>query len=387
MDSRENEEFTQFLQDAVRQSEKLGYRPTLFKQMLNADGGYKTVKRILESGKPSEGFTRLYELKRLDLTCEAVIVESRWRPFFDADLLSRAERLLTQSGYIFERFAPLKSDTEELPSATTVEGAQATEGNAQSPAIMSRKQFLESHGATCRNWTWSWSFVNEQERVVIFGVWDRNSSGKRDLILHEAWEISRRGRKQPGYAQALEHIRLVEEKGYALKTFPMIYSEVEDEEGVGPAKIERIVPVLSAKSLMRVGNCWYASDGKMGSTFPEEINSDQTYSEGAGKAVTVNSYERNPSARAKCLAHHGYSCVVCAFDFESVYGELGKNFIHVHHLVPLSEIGREYLVDPIKDLVPVCPNCHAMIHVTTPCLTIDQLKLHLKQNERIKSGA
>ncbi|HEX9840255.1 MAG TPA: HNH endonuclease [Anaerolineales bacterium] len=56
-----------------------------------------------------------------------------------------------------------------------------------------------------------------------------------------------------------------------------------------------------------------------------------------------------------------------------------KGIIHVHHLIPLSEIKGTYDLDPIKDLVPVCPNCHAIIHSTQPPLTIEQLKEHLSK--------
>lgn len=104
MDKQENEEFTAYLREAVRQAEQLKYFPNRFKGMLNADGGYETVNRILASGKPSEGFTKLWELGRLDLTCEAIIVETKWRSYFDEALLDRAEKLLRQMGYPFRRF-------------------------------------------------------------------------------------------------------------------------------------------------------------------------------------------------------------------------------------------------------------------------------------------
>ena len=83
---------------------------------------------------------------------------------------------------------------------------------------MSRKQFIESQGATCKNWTWSWSFINEAEKFIIFGAWDVYDDGDMTLILSEDWEISRRGGRQPGYPQSREHIRLIEEEGYKLKT-------------------------------------------------------------------------------------------------------------------------------------------------------------------------
>ena len=84
---------------------------------------------------------------------------------------------------------------------------------------MSRKQFIQSQGATCKNWTWSWSFVNEADKFIIFGAWDVYDDGNMTLIMTEDWEISRKGSRQPGYPQSREHIRLIEEEDYKLKPF------------------------------------------------------------------------------------------------------------------------------------------------------------------------
>lgn len=96
--------------------------------------------------------------------------------------------------------------------------------------------------------------------------------------------------------------------------------------------------------------------------FPETIDSSSEIFEGIKKQVSVNKYERSSVARAKCIAAHGHICKVCSFDFEKVYGPIGKKFIHVHHIVPIHTIGENYKIDYIKDLVPVCPNCHVMLH-------------------------
>lgn len=96
--------------------------------------------------------------------------------------------------------------------------------------------------------------------------------------------------------------------------------------------------------------------------------------EGKLYEITLTRHERNPKARKKCLEHYGTDCYVCGFNFEQVFGEIGKDFIHVHHLLPLSEISQEYEVDPINDLRPVCPNCHAMIHKNNPPFTIEEIK-------------
>jgi 5-methylcytosine-specific restriction enzyme A len=246
---------------------------------------------------------------------------------------------------------------------------------------MNRKQFVLAQGATCDNWTWSWSFVNHKEKFVIFGAWDRHTDGNAALILKDSWASGDQGKRAAGYKQSREHIRLIEEEGYALRTFPIKYSdERKDKDGAGPAKIAGFEPVLSEKILKRVGNCWYAFDGSSTSLIPEEVDSDQPYIEGASQSVVVNSFERNSKARKKCIEHHGCMCVVCGFRFDIVYGSIGENYIHVHHVIPLSEIRREYKLDPIKDLIPICPNCHAMIHRTRPALTVDQLKQYLNEH-------
>lgn len=109
-----------------------------------------------------------------------------------------------------------------------------------------------------------------------------------------------------------------------------------------------------------------------------EIQNTEIFTEGAIKQVTVNKYERNPSARAECLKKHGYNCKVCGMSFIETYGEIGRNFIHVHHIKPLAGISQEYEINPKKDLIPVCPNCHAMLHSYSPPLSIDELKSKMK---------
>ncbi len=109
----------------------------------------------------------------------------------------------------------------------------------------------------------------------------------------------------------------------------------------------------------------------------KDKQSQKKYLEGSPSQVLSTRYERNPYARKVCIEHYGLSCIVCRFNFEKVYGELGKDFIHVHHLNQISLIGEVYTVDPINDLRPVCPNCHAMLHRRKEGITIEQLQSHL----------
>jgi 5-methylcytosine-specific restriction enzyme A len=107
---------------------------------------------------------------------------------------------------------------------------------------------------------------------------------------------------------------------------------------------------------------------------PEEIAEPQELVEGGAKTIFVNSYERNPNARRKCIEHFGCICSVCEFDFEKEFGAIGNGFIHVHHLRDLASIGKSYTINPKEDLRPVCPNCHAMLHKSKPAYRIEELK-------------
>jgi len=113
------------------------------------------------------------------------------------------------------------------------------------------------------------------------------------------------------------------------------------------------------------------------SGFPDEVDDPQTYPEGKRKQYFVNVYERDQRARKVCLKKWGHDCYVCGMNFLRVYGPMGKEFIHVHHIKPLSEVREQYEVDGAKDLRPVCPNCHAMLHHGKHPLGIEELRTHL----------
>ena len=113
-----------------------------------------------------------------------------------------------------------------------------------------------------------------------------------------------------------------------------------------------------------------------------EANFDQNQTESLGleyiegkKIIRQNAtYERNPRLRAECIRIHGTSCKICDFNFQMVYGDLGANYCHVHHITPLSEMGKAHLVNPEEDLMPVCPNCHAMLHKRNPAIKPEELR-------------
>lgn len=111
--------------------------------------------------------------------------------------------------------------------------------------------------------------------------------------------------------------------------------------------------------------------------YPDEAYvNNQLFPEGAKLTVQVNRYERNPEARAKCIEIHGTRCEICKMSFAETYGFFAKDFIHVHHKTPLYQISESYEVNPETDLIPVCPNCHAMLHrQENGCsMTVERLK-------------
>lgn len=88
--------------------------------------------------------------------------------------------------------------------------------------------------------------------------------------------------------------------------------------------------------------------------------------EGAVTTIKVNRYERSPVNRLRCISHYGATCWVCDLDFGTRYGPEAAGFIEVHHRTPVSAMGERYLVDPIRDLVPLCSNCHSVAHRRNP---------------------
>jgi 5-methylcytosine-specific restriction protein A len=102
--------------------------------------------------------------------------------------------------------------------------------------------------------------------------------------------------------------------------------------------------------------------------------------EGSVLKVNVNRYERSPANRAACISHYGALCQACGFDFQKVYGGLGEGFVEVHHRVPVSQMGAGYFVRPTKDLVPLCSNCHSMVHRANPPMSVEALSELIASN-------
>ena len=240
----------------------------------------------------------------------------------------------------------------------------------------SRFKYVKSLGVSGEN-KYAWSFVNEEEKFVVFSAWtDLDVDGKQLIFSDtDSWKFLN-GRRQGGHTHSTKHIELILEENYKLYTFPQIPEPREDK--TKPAKYKDWKEELSPKELLVEGLYYYAvnmaevSDLKL--NYPERTSNHRRHWEGNQTTQLTTQYERNPEARAVCLKEKGYSCKVCEFDFYETYGELGKNYIHVHHTVRVADRERPYEVDPIKDLVPLCPNCHAMAHKRIPPYSVEELR-------------
>lgn len=96
---------------------------------------------------------------------------------------------------------------------------------------------------------------------------------------------------------------------------------------------------------------------------PPTQTKEREMTEGEKRHVAYEVAHRNPALRRACLEKYGYQCQCCGMDFASLYGEeLGAGFIEVHHLKMISTFEESRPEDYVENLVPLCSNCHSMIH-------------------------
>lgn len=247
--------------------------------------------------------------------------------------------------------------------------------------------------------TWKTKDISELLRMVSWGK-SENLSYKESRFQNELESLYSLVGKSTGY-WANYYLRAVKEHGAVTYAKKALSKGGATQEGfqtlidVGRPDLSMEYAVLKpeyqglfteeefeiAKNrLSSVPDYAWRKDVLPSDNFFGEISNTETFSEGAKQVVTVNRYERNPKARLECLKKHGYKCKVCDFSFAEMYGDIGRKFIHVHHIKPLAGIEKDYEVNPAKDLVPVCPNCHAMLHTKNPPLSVYELKAVLNNN-------
>lgn len=158
-------------------------------------------------------------------------------------------------------------------------------------------------------------------------------------------------------------------------------SNIFRKRGVSVGDVVYIVSLIDgqlvtvSEEILLDGNI---ADARRSVMLPEEVPGGSAYNEGSVERILVNRYERDRRARDECVRHYGTSCSLCGFDFFAAYGEAMAGFIYVHHLNPLSSAGEDYQIDPVRDLRPVCPNCHAALHRREPPYSLEEVRQFLE---------
>lgn len=222
----------------------------------------------------------------------------------------------------------------------------------------------------------SWEItVNVLNNQLLFDF-EFNSSAKRMQDLYLANFIKM-------FDQISNLINNIKNDGWTVKVqsnLQDINSPEDIKDGSFSVNAKRLLEGSTSKNLDNISNqVLLFTSIFLTPLVPEEIMEPdsrelQGLPEGALTKVLVNKYERNPRNRAICISFYGSVCMGCGFSFGDFYGDFAKDYIHVHHLTPVSIIGENYVINPIKDLVPLCPNCHNAVHLSNPPLSLEDLK-------------
>jgi len=89
---------------------------------------------------------------------------------------------------------------------------------------------------------------------------------------------------------------------------------------------------------------------------------------------------REAKSNWSSMYNDNIKCSVCNFSFYEFYGELGRNYIEAHHILPIAILSEETVVK-VSDLSPVCSNCHSMLHRNNKVLSITELKKKIKKKQ------
>ena len=247
------------------------------------------------------------------------------------------------------------------------------------------KHFVSYHNADKMGYTYeeatpfSVDTTKSVDRLLNNRIWSVSGEGKpRTYYLRDTWIAN-----EIGSSEQEEFVNYAHGSGGFVFDPPVhlnpfawfpafLKSQSNFSLGLQPIKEEFVVYLEELWSARR-------AEPTAPTIFPDEVESGAVFREGAVVRVSVNAYERNPAARQACIKHHGTNCCICGFNFGQVYGPEVDGLIHVHHLRPLAEVGIEYTVNPVADLRPICPNCHAVLHSRTPAYSLEEVQRLLQR--------
>lgn len=373
MDMETDERFTAFLRAKAGEAKRaIGYHPTKFLGMLNAEGGFRTVKKLLGAPQVSDGFTKLFMGGRLDLSVEALVVESEWRQYFDLLLVARAEKTLRDAKY---RFKPYELQAR-TPNATD----SALSQSKSHPSVQNEKALPSGHtnslsfsalceqlGTPLKNVLDRWCGISEAKRRAVFTVWaDRLIDGK--YVYWDNVESPRDTRV--GARELHETILTVMAGAYDAYGF---LCEAEDPTAE-PRKRKRFIedrvlvlrfsaesPGIVAYVLGEVATAdVIAESNSFIAPFPSAIDDLDSTPPGVVRPDRVvrasTGYRRDDAVRQYVLARARGHCEHC--------GELGfelpdgTRYLEAHHVIALADNGP----DTVENVIALCPQHHREAH-------------------------
>lgn len=367
MTPSEDLSFTAFLRQKALEAQELGYRPNQFLGMLGSEGGYLTVLKLLSKRTPSEGFTKLWELKRLDLTVEALVVESRWRSKFDDQLLMKAERLLSDVGYRYKRYesgsVESLGDSPDEPNEAALIAAPPKRRNTRSFS-----SFCELLGAPLKNVADRWCGISEERKLAVFTVWaDRLTDGKYvfwDDTIHE--KDSRIGAKELRdvigilmkngdyraygiHCEAVDPSATTRKRGYYLEDTVLVLRFSKEPPGI----VAYVDGEVSASAVIAGG----MPTLRPFSSADDDIDVPPPGSDAPSRTSSiVSGYRRDDAVRQYVLRRSGGRCEYCGskgFELPN-----GAHYVEAHHVLALSAKGP----DRIENVIALCAHHHRQAH-------------------------
>lgn len=360
MNKQQDAAFTLFLREKAMEADKtLKYRPNYFLGMLSSDGGFHTATRLLAASKVSEGFTKLWEAGRLDLSVEALVVESKWRAHFDPVLLARAETVLKKAGYQYHRF--------------DVEASNEKPVELLEPLLGRRKNSLSfsAHcarlGAPLKNVADRWCGLSDEKRRAVFTVWadklhegryvywDDDKSPKDDRIgardLHRTMlSVIENGYDAYGIlCEAIDANATTRQRGFFNEDVVVVLRFEYESPGI-VAYVQGEVPV---------SNILGGTSGPL-ARFPSAMDDLDAWPSGVDQPDRVigsrYGYRRDDAVRQYVLKRAAGRCEYCGeqgFELPD-----GSRYLEAHHVISLADKGP----DRIDNVIGLCAHHHREAH-------------------------
>ena len=339
---------------------EINYKPGHLLNMISNLGAYETAIRIVTKQNVTSGFDRFWESGRLDLSVEALLIR-KYSQLFSKDVIEICKKSLAEYKYM-EKVSN-ESDIRIIPMSKeefankSIEQVQCDYFKGELINENKCKYYYRTKGIKC-----------EQNTLFLF-QYDNHIIASAILEEIETFSPETKGEYRGAWKLKQDSICVFEpitceELQYVVPELSRFSQAKQSIDSKYRDKISELI-LRKAKSIIA-----------------EEIIAEQRVGliEGAKKQIFVNAYERNTVAREKCISYYKKKddgkvrCQICGFCFEDFYGEEFKDKIHVHHIKALAQISKEYEVDPIKDLVPVCPNCHLALHSLEQGYSVSALK-------------